>query len=98
MVATKQIAIAAATTVSRSRGNNVNGTYEIELYKGNLTILRRESPSSLYFPEVRSIQSGSFDQRWAGPAAQIRALPFELLAKRDARMKAGQANGEGDGA
>lgn len=73
--------------IAQSQGP-VNGTYEIELYKGTLTILRRESPSSLYFPEVRSIQSGSFDQRWAGPAAQLRALPFELLAKRDARAAA----------
>lgn len=76
----------------------VNGTYEVELYKGTLTILSRQSPSSLYFPEVRSIQSQSFDQRWCGPAAQIRALPFELLAKRDARWKAarGGAPVEGD--
>lgn len=73
--------------IAQSQGP-VNGTYEIELYKGTLTILRRASPSSLYFPEVRSIQSGSFDQRWAGPAAQIRALPFELLAKRNARTAA----------
>ena len=63
----------------------VNGTYEIELYKGNLTILRRLSPSSLYFPDIRSIQSPSFDQRWAGQAALIRGLPLELLARRDAR-------------
>ena len=63
----------------------VNGTYEVSLYKGNITILRRVSPSSLYFQEVRAIQSQSFDQRWAGPAAQIRGLPVELLARRDTR-------------
>ncbi len=73
--------------IAQSQGP-VNGTYEIELYKGTMTILSRQSPSSLYFPEVRSIQSSSFDQRWCGPAAQIRALPFELLARRDARWKA----------
>lgn len=77
----------------------VNGTYEIELYKGTMTILSRRSPSSLYFEEVRSIQSASFDQRWCGPAAQVRALPFELLAKRDARWKAarGGASTAGEG-
>jgi argininosuccinate synthase len=73
--------------IAQSQGP-VNGTYEIELYKGTMTILSRQSPSSLYFEEVRSIQSSSFDQRWCGPAAQVRALPFELLAKRDARWKA----------
>ncbi|MCA1665897.1 MAG: argininosuccinate synthase [Thermomicrobia bacterium] len=78
----------------------VNGTYEIELYKGTMTILNRQSPSSLYFPEVRSIQSSSFDQRWCGPAAQVRALPFELLAKRDARWQAARGGApitEGEG-
>lgn len=82
--------------VAQSQGP-VNGTYEIELYKGTLTILRRESPSSLYFPEVRSIQSSSFDQRWCGPAAQLRALPFELLAKRDARWKAARGGAPTEG-
>jgi argininosuccinate synthase len=51
----------------------------------------------LYFPEVRSIQSSSFDQRWCGPAAQVRALPFELLAKRDARWKAARGGGQIEG-
>lgn len=75
----------------------VNGTYEIELYKGTMTIVRRESPSSLYFSEVRSIQSSSFDQRWCGPAAQIRGLPFELLAKREARWKAARSGAPTEG-
>ncbi len=79
--------------IAQSQGT-VNGTYTVELFKGNITILERESPSSLFFPEVRSIQSASFDQRWCGPAAQVRGLPFELLAKRDARWR--DATKQGD--
>jgi argininosuccinate synthase len=64
----------------------VNGTVKVKLYKGNLEIVERErSRSSLFFPEVRSIQSSGFDQRWCADAARIRGLPFEVLALRQGR-------------
>jgi len=60
----------------------VNGTYQIKLYKGNIDIVYRESRTSLFTPEIRSIKATGFDQRRCADAAFIRGLPFEILAKR----------------
>ena len=60
----------------------VNGKIKAKLYKGNIEIVHRESSFSLFAPEVRSIKSASFDQRWCAHAAKIRGLPCEILAKR----------------
>ena len=61
----------------------VNGTYTVKLYKGTITIVERSLPTSLFFPEVRSINSQAFNQQWCANAAKIMGLPFELLAKRE---------------
>jgi argininosuccinate synthase len=63
----------------------VNGTYGIKLYKGNIDIVYRESKTSLFSPEIRSIKTTGFDQRRCADAAFIRGLPFEILAKRKTR-------------
>ncbi|HUU31335.1 MAG TPA: argininosuccinate synthase [Phycisphaerae bacterium] len=60
----------------------MNGTYRLGLYKGTVEILKRESPSSLFSPEMRSIKAKGFSQKTAKDAATIRGLPFEILAKR----------------
>lgn len=60
----------------------VNGAYKVKLYKGNITIVYRDSRTSLFTPEIRSIKSRGFDQRWCTNAAKVRGLPFEILAKR----------------
>ena len=60
----------------------VNGLYKVKLYKGNIDIVRRESASSLFSPEIRSIKARGFDQRWCANAAKIRGLPYEILARR----------------
>jgi argininosuccinate synthase len=60
----------------------VNGIYKIKLYKGNIEIVHRESKTSLFSPEIRSIKATGFDQRRCADAAFIRGLPFEILAKR----------------
>jgi len=60
----------------------VNGKYKIELYKGNIEIVHRESRTSLFTPEIRSIKATGFDQRRCADAAFVRGLPFEILAKR----------------
>jgi len=63
---------------------HVNGTVKVKLYKGNLEILERErSSSSLFYPEIRSIEGSGFDQKWCADAAKIRGLPFEVLARRE---------------
>jgi argininosuccinate synthase len=66
----------------------VNGEYTIELYKGNIDILARSSSSGLFFPDVRSIKSASFNQKECAPAAHIRGLPFELIARRNENLGA----------
>ncbi len=67
----------------------VNGTYTLQLYKGTITILKRELPTSLFYPEIRSIASSSFDQRWCANAAKVMGLPFTVLAKRNSVLKGG---------
>lgn len=61
----------------------VNGEYVVELYKGNINIVSRNSLSGLFFPDVRSIKSSSFNQKECAPAAHIRGLPYELIARRN---------------
>jgi argininosuccinate synthase len=60
----------------------VNGKYKVKLFKGNIEIVHRESKTSLFSPEIRSIKATGFDQRRCADAAFVRGLPFEILAKR----------------
>jgi argininosuccinate synthase len=66
----------------------VNGEYTVELYKGNIDIRSRSSASGLFFPDVRSIKSASFNQKECAAVAHIRGLPFELVARRNKQMEA----------
>ena len=68
----------------------VSGTYRVKLYKGNIDIEQRESATSLFTPEIRSIKARGFDQRWCANAAKVRGLPFEILAKRQRIMEGGK--------
>ena len=61
----------------------VNGEYVVELYKGNIDIRERTSSSGLFFPDVRSIKSASFNQKECAAAAHIRGIPYELIARRN---------------
>lgn len=61
----------------------VNGEYVVDLYKGNIDIRARSSVSGLFFPDVRSINSASFNQKECAPAAHLRGLPYELIARRN---------------
>ena len=60
----------------------VSGTYKVKLYKGNIEILTRQSDTSLFAPELRSIKSTGFNQQMCRDAAHVRALPYRVLAKR----------------
>ncbi|HAE82563.1 MAG TPA: argininosuccinate synthase [Ktedonobacter sp.] len=71
----------------------VNGEYMVELYKGNIDIRSRSSSSGLFFPDVRSINSASFNQKECAPAAHIRGLPYELIARRN-QLAANPAEGK----
>jgi len=61
----------------------VNGEYTVELYKGNIDIRSRSSSSGLFFSDIRSIKSASFNQKECAPAAHIRGIPYELIARRN---------------
>ena len=65
---------------------NVSGTVTANLFHGTIDLESRQSAHSLFFPEIRGLQSRSFNQQWCGPAAQIGGLPWEILAKRNAKV------------
>ncbi|MBN1838210.1 MAG: hypothetical protein JW820_20295, partial [Spirochaetales bacterium] len=66
----------------------VNGRLTALLYKGTVRIVERErSWSSLFCPEIRSIEAAGFDQRWCRDAARIRGLPFQVLARRAGKVE-----------
>ncbi|HUW55311.1 MAG TPA: argininosuccinate synthase [Planctomycetota bacterium] len=60
----------------------VNGTYEVALYKGTMTITKRESKTGLFCPEIRSIKASGFNQQRCADAAFVRGLPFMVLSRR----------------
>ncbi len=60
----------------------VKGAYTLGLYKGNITILGRESDTGLFSPEMRSIKAKGFAQTACKDAALVRGIPFEILARR----------------
>jgi argininosuccinate synthase len=69
----------------------VYGVTKVKLYKGTMEIVSRNRPhSSLFYPEIRSIKSAGFDQRWCANAAKVRGLPFEILAKRGQKLEKGE--------
>ena len=63
----------------------VNGKYQVKLYKGNIDIIKRESDTSLFYPEIRSIKSVGFNQQRCADYAFIQGLPYEILAKREGK-------------
>ncbi len=65
----------------------VNGKYKIQLYKGNIDILERESSSGLFAPELRSLATRGFDQRDSGPAVHIHGMQYQILGARAERLK-----------
>jgi len=71
----------------------VTGTIRVKLYKGTVDILSRESKTSLFSPEIRSIKATGFNQRTCTDAAKIRGLPYEILAKRAEMVKRGEGSG-----
>jgi argininosuccinate synthase len=60
----------------------IRGTERLKLYKGNIEIVSRQSPSSLYSREIRDIRATGFRQQAGKDAAKVRGLVYEILAKR----------------
>jgi argininosuccinate synthase len=60
----------------------VNGRVGVELYKGSMRIVKRESPSSLFLPQLRSVKQKGLDQREAEGMVRLFTLPYQLFGER----------------
>jgi argininosuccinate synthase len=65
----------------------VTGTVRMKLYKGNATVIGRESPLSLYDQELVTFEEGSggYDQRDAAGFIRLNALRLRIAARRAMR-------------
>jgi argininosuccinate synthase len=71
---------------------HVNGRVRVKLYKGNATVIGRESPAALYDQDLVTFEEGSssYDQRDAAGFIRLNALRLRIAAQRDRRLKAGR--------
>ncbi|WP_447911183.1 argininosuccinate synthase [Brevundimonas bullata] len=67
----------------------VSGTVTVKLYKGNTTVIGRESENSLYDQDLVTFEEGvqAYDHHDAEGFIKLNALRLRVLAKRDARTK-----------
>jgi argininosuccinate synthase len=68
----------------------VTGRVQVKLYKGNTTVIGRESPYSLYDQDLVTFEEGktAYDHRDAAGFIKLNALRLRVLAKRDRRAEA----------
>jgi argininosuccinate synthase len=68
----------------------VSGRVRVKLYKGNVTIIGRESPNTLYNQQLVTFEEGqvAYDQRDAAGFIALNALRLRVLAQRDRRAGA----------
>jgi argininosuccinate synthase len=66
---------------------HVSGKVRVKLYKGNVTVIGRESPLSLYDQDLVTFEEGTggYDQRDAAGFIRLNALRLRIAAKRDRR-------------
>jgi argininosuccinate synthase len=66
---------------------NVSGTVRLKLYKGNATVIGRESPVALYDQDLVTFEegSGSYDQRDAAGFIKLNALRLRIGARKAGR-------------
>jgi argininosuccinate synthase len=74
----------AAVDHSQAR---VSGRVRVKLYKGNVSVVGRSSPHSLYDQDLVTFEEGAvaYDHRDASGFIKLNALRLRVLAKRDAR-------------
>jgi argininosuccinate synthase len=72
--------------IDRSQ-EKVTGRVTVKLYKGNATVVGRESPYSLYDQELVTFEEGkvAYDHRDAAGFIKLNALRLRVQAKRDRR-------------
>jgi argininosuccinate synthase len=68
---------------------HVTGRVTLKLYKGNATVIGRESPLALYDQDLVTFEQGStsYSQRDAAGFIRLNALRLRTLATRDRRAK-----------
>ncbi|MFN3943823.1 MAG: argininosuccinate synthase [Allosphingosinicella sp.] len=66
----------------------VTGTVRMKLYKGNATVIGRDSPCPLYDQDLVTFEEGSssYSQRDAAGFIRLNALRLRTMAKRDRRL------------
>ncbi|WP_166041860.1 argininosuccinate synthase [Sphingosinicella sp. YJ22] len=71
---------------------HVTGTVRVKLYKGNATVVGRESPFALYDQDLVTFEEGSssYDQRDAAGFIRLNALRLRTLASRDRKAARGE--------
>ncbi|HEX3729976.1 MAG TPA: argininosuccinate synthase, partial [Opitutaceae bacterium] len=74
--------------IDKSQGP-VTGQVRVKLYKGNVTIIGRTSPYSLYDQELVTFEEGAvaYDHRDAAGFIKLNALRLRVAAKRDRRLQ-----------
>ena len=67
--------------------SKVSGTVRVKLYKGNATVIGRDSAESLYDQELVTFEDGAvaYDQKDAAGFIKLNALRLRVLGKRDRR-------------
>ena len=67
----------------------VSGTVRLNLYKGNVTVIGRESPASLYAQDLVTFEEdrGAYDQKDASGFIRLNALRLRTLARRKRKLK-----------
>ena len=64
---------------------HVEGEVTLKLYKGNVIVIGRSSPKSLYSDKIVTFEddAGAYDQKDAQGFIKLNALRLRLLGKRD---------------
>jgi argininosuccinate synthase len=80
----ERLMLQAAIDQSQSR---INGRVRVKLYKGNVSIIGRSSPDSLYDQDLVTFEEGAtaYDHRDAAGFIKLNALRLRVNARRDRR-------------
>jgi len=67
---------------------HVTGRVTLKLYKGNATVIGRESPESLYDQDLVTFEegSGAYDQRDAAGFIKLNALRLRTIGQRKRKL------------
>ena len=71
-----------------SSQKHVTGRVHLELYKGNVIVVGRESEHTLYDEDIASMEDdgGAYDQTDATGFIRLQALPLRVAARRSAKL------------